>query len=143
VIDPHSQAVLQDVVRRESRSLLSYIGDAFPWTTAAGGPALASLRQAVRDEGAAVTALGRFLVRHHAGLPYLGSYPASFTSWNFVALDFLLPRLVEEERRTIAELEAALPPLAEAVRGPVQALLAVKRRNLETLQALAARPVPA
>jgi hypothetical protein len=143
VIDPHSEMVLQDIVRRESRSLLNYIGDAFPWTTAAGGPALVSLKQAVRDEAAAVTALGRFLVRNHASLPYLGSYPVGFTSWNFVSLDFLLPRLVDEERRSTADLQAAVAKLSDAAKAPAETLLAVKKRNLETLESLATRPVSA
>ena len=53
-----NQAVLQDIVRRESRSLLSYIGDAYPWTTAAGGPALARLSEIIRQENDAVPSWG-------------------------------------------------------------------------------------
>jgi len=30
--------------------------------------------------------------------PPLGFYPASFTSFNFIALSFLLPRLIDEEQ---------------------------------------------
>ena len=33
--------LLQDIVRRESLSLLTYIGEAFPWTTSRGADTLA------------------------------------------------------------------------------------------------------
>jgi hypothetical protein len=136
VIDSRTQAILEEVVRRESRSLLSYIGDAFPWTTTAGSPALATLDRVVKEEGAAVAALGRFLVRNHVMVPPAGAYPSSFTSYNFVALSFLVPRLEEEEKRSIAVLEADLGKIGDAARAPVEALLAIKKKNLEALSSL-------
>ena len=145
MIDSQTEAVLQGIVRRESRSLLSYIGDSFPWTTVAGMPALSALERIVKDEGAAVHALGRFLVRQHVTPPPLGSYPASFTSLNFVALSFLLPRLINEEHRSIAALQADLAAIADpGAKMALEGLLAVKKRNLAALQGLAApQPVPA
>ncbi len=145
MIDPQTQAILQDIVRRESRSLLVYVGDAYPWTTSAGDRALAELRQVVHDETEAVAALGRFLVRRRGTLPFLGSYPVHFTSYNFVSLEFLLPRLVETEKELIAELEADLRRLAPGeAHSQVEALLLVKRRNLATLEGLSvSRPTPA
>jgi hypothetical protein len=145
VIDAQTQATLQEVLRRESRSLLSYVADAYPWTTAAGGPALASLNRHIREELAAVNALGRFLVRHRIDLPLLGQYPVAFTTCNFIALSYLLPRLADEERRSIAHLEADLRAIHDpAAREPVDALLAVKKRNLSAMEALLApQPEPA
>jgi hypothetical protein len=139
VIDPQSKTVLQDIIRRESRSLLSYVGDAYPWTTAAGGAALNRLRQVVHNETDAVAALGAYVTKQHGELPFLGSYPVSFTSYNFVALNHLLPRLVQTEKELIAALEADVSRLpAGEERSKAEALLAVKRRNLEALQALSA-----
>jgi hypothetical protein len=137
VIDPVTEAALQEIVRRESRSLLSYIGDAYPWTTAAGTPALEGLRRVVEQESAAVTELGRALVRNKIPMPFLGSYPVRFTSCNFLALEFLLPRLATSEKELIAALEADLPRIPAAVRAPVDALLEVKRQNLAALERLA------
>ena len=34
MIDPRTAGALQKIVGRESRSVLMYVGDAFPWTTA-------------------------------------------------------------------------------------------------------------
>jgi hypothetical protein len=136
VIDPASQPILQAVLRRESRSFLSYAGAAFPWAAAAGGPALAELHRAVKDEAAAVAALGRFLLRGRVAPPPFGAYPAAFTAYNFVALGCLLPRLVEEEATSIARLEADLAAVGPTARPPLEALLAVKRSCLARLRGL-------
>ena len=137
MFQPQTQAILQGIVRRESRSLLSYIGDSFPWTTGAGGPALDTLGQVVRDECDAVSALGRYLIRQRAPVPYLGSYPANFTSMNFVSLEYLLPKLVQSQKELIAALEVDLRQVeAGEPRTQVEALLAVKRRTLATLEGL-------
>ncbi len=144
MIDSQNDQILQGIVRRESRSLLSYIGDAFPWTTASRSPTLATLNDAVKAEAAAVNALGRFLGRRNLMPPLLGSYPAGFTALNFVALDYLLPRLMDEERRTIAALALDLANITdEAARVPVEALLRVKKKNLAIMEGLATpQPVP-
>ena len=140
MIDLPTQTVLQEVLRRESRSLLSYVGEAFPWASADEGEALSLLRQMVQDEGRAVAALGQFLVRRRIGLPYVGSYPTGFTTINFLALDYLLPRLADAERRSVADLERELAVIKdEAARAPVRNLLDVKRRHLPALEALAAQ----
>ena len=83
--------------------------------------------------------LGRYLVRRRITPPALGAYPINFTSYNFVALDFLLPRLLEHQRADITALERDRVALGDPeARAQVQALLEVKRRNLGTLEALAA-----
>ncbi len=145
MIDPKTEAILQSIVRRESRSLLSYIGDAFPWTTEAGSSSLIALASVVKAEGAAVNALGNFLVRQRLTPPPLGSYPASFTSLNFVALSFLLPRLIDEERHRSPLSNPIWRPSSMPAPGqPLDALLAVKKRNLTILQGLVTpRQVPA
>src|SRR5205085_539201 len=96
------------IVRRESRSFASYIADAYPWTTAAGGPALGRLRQAFEEESEAVSALGRYLARQRVPMPFMGAYPVSFTSTNFLSLEYLVPRLIEAQKQLIAALQADL-----------------------------------
>jgi hypothetical protein len=91
----------------------------------------------IHQEQEALTQLGRFLVRQRVPLPYLGSFPVGFTTINFLALDYLLPRLSAFEKTSIAELEGDLAALQDPLaRPPVEKLLAVKKRNLEMLEAL-------
>jgi hypothetical protein len=145
VIDEQTQALLQDVFRRESRSVLLYVGDAFPWATAGEEQALGTLRRLIADEGRAVAGLGQFLVRHRVAPLSSGSYPSSFTTINFLALDYLLPRLADAQRRSLAELERDLAAARDpGARAELEKLAAVKRCNLNELDALAARlPQPA
>jgi hypothetical protein len=137
VIDPHAQTLLQDILRRESRSVLLYVAEAYPWANASEEKSLGALRQITDAEGRAVAELGQFLVRQRVPLPFLPSYPAHFTTINFLALDYVLPRLADYERRSIADLERDLAALKDpAARAAVEKLLAVKRRHLPQLEAL-------
>jgi hypothetical protein len=132
-------ALLQGIVRRESLSMLTYVGEAFPWTAARDAESLARLRDIVAANNEAVAALGRYLTKHRQPLMYLGSYPGSFTTINFISLDHILPKLVASERGNVAALERDLHALADKdARAEVEKLLAVKKQQLEKLEFLAA-----
>jgi hypothetical protein len=132
-------AVLQGIVRRESLSLLSYVGDAFPWTTTRDAGSLARLRQIVAANKDAVADLGRFLTKLRQPLTFIGSYPSNFTTINFVSLDHVLPKLVESERAGVAALERDMHALTDKdARAQAEKLLAVKKQQLESLEFLAA-----
>jgi hypothetical protein len=136
--------VLQNILRRESRSLLQYVQEAFPWTTVAAQPLLTELAVLGTEEAKLTTELATYLVRRlHGTLPHLGQFPQQFTSINYVGLDFLLPRLVHEQRHGIAELEKDLSKLTHPEARPlVETLLDIKRRHLKKLEERAAA-VPA
>jgi hypothetical protein len=144
VIDQRTYAVLERIIRRESLSFLLYAADSFPWITKDEGPALAKLQQIIAEQRPSIGDVVRFLVRNRLELPYLGSYPVSYTTSNFVALDWLLPRLVQEERKSISALEKDLGELSDgSARVLVQMMLERKRRHLEMLEGLAASGAPA
>lgn len=139
MIDAKTADLLQDVVRREGRSVLIYVGDAFPWATAREGEALARLRGLIRAEGKAINAVAAFLQRQRQPLTCHGSYPASFTTINFLALKYILPRLIAYERESIPVLEGDLARVGDGeARAVVEDLLAVKRGNLTALEEMAA-----
>jgi hypothetical protein len=142
VSDARNQAILQALVRRESRSLLQYVRDTVPWTAldeqGADAARARQVRQLIEEENQAIGELMRFLFRRHWTPPYLGSYPADFTTLNYVSLDYLLPRLVHEERRALARLEADLVGLTDAeCRNQVQRIMEMKRRHLQVLEGTA------
>jgi hypothetical protein len=138
VIDVQAQTLLQDIFRRESRSFLSYVAEANPWTTSREEKTWADLQQLIAAEREAVASLGRFLVRMGIPLPFLPAYPAHFATSNFLALDFLLPRLIEYERQALAELERDRAALKDpAAQAEVEKLLVLKRRHLSRLEELA------
>lgn len=143
VIDPATETILRTILHRESLSLLSYISDAYPWTTAEQAPGLITLRKLIQQEKNAITSFGRFLVRQKITPPVNTSFPAEFTSYNFVALSFLLPHLLEAQKQLIAQMQADLAKIADpACRREVERLLAVKKMTLAGLESLESPPAP-
>ena len=139
MIDAQAQSLLQEILRRESRSVLMYVEEAYPWTTLEQTKTLTALQQLIADEREAIACLGRFLVRQHVELPFLPSYPAHFTTINFLALDYILPRLREHERDSVNELERDWKALKDPqARAEVEKLLTLKRSHLTQLEQLAA-----
>ena len=57
----------------------------------------------VQAESDTVAALVTWLNKNHQTLGYLGSFPMVFGNMNFVTLAYLLPLLVDYEKRAIAD----------------------------------------
>jgi len=145
VIDARTYSLLQDLVRRESRSLLQYVNDSFPWITPQEQDVLVEIQDMIEEESQGVAGLVRLLHRHRLTPPYLGSYPSNFTTLNYVTLDHLLPLLANHERQAISRLESEMPALADPeAREQARKILDMKRRHLQILENLrAAHPEPA
>jgi hypothetical protein len=143
-MDSLSISLVQDIFRREGRSLMQYVRDAFPWGTAEEQAALAEINAMIESEQQAAAGLARLLTRQHAALPYVGPYPMNFTDVNYISLDHLRPLLIEHQKRSIAHLERDLALLRDAeARGAVQKLLSVKEQHLKRLENLSAPKVAA
>ena len=139
MIDGAAYVLLQDVIRREGRSFLQYAGESFPWSTVKEKESVDRLKTIVAEERAGAASLSRFLSRNRLTPPYLGAYPSYFTSYNYLALDKLLPLLVMHQQRSIQALEKDLDELQDsAARKEVQQALAMKNRHLGALEALTA-----
>ena len=137
MIDPYTQAVLQQAFRRESLSMLRYVGEAFPWTAADGDSALRRLREIEAEDREATADLGRFLFRRRIPPSYTGSFPSAFTTINFLSLEHLLPRLVESQRKALAVLERDAAAVTDIdAKAELEKLLAVKRLHLSELEGL-------
>jgi hypothetical protein len=141
VIDDVTRDVLQECVRRESRSMLQYAREVPLWVGPADRPVLAKLKGLAAAEQAATDTLGRYLQKRKAGLGHLGPFPSSFTTVNDAALHFLLPRLVEEQRAALAAVEADLARVTDLdAREHLAALAVLKRQHLPELEALSSQP---
>lgn len=144
MIDFHTHALLQKIIRRESRSLLQFVGESFPWTSPGERAALAKLQEMIEAERQGTAALGRLLNRQRLPLPTLGAYPQSFTNINYVSLDFLLPLLIDNLRRSIGDLEHDLASLYDTeARAEVRNILDMKRKHLQELEKMTATYQPA
>lgn len=138
--DSSSQTrLLQDIVRRESRSLLQYVTESFPWTTPEERAALAEFQQLAAEERDGTAALGRYLASCRLVVPYLGSFPMEFTSINYVSLEHLFPLLAEHAKLALDRLEKDLEEIEDLeARNLVQNMVDTKRRHLQRLESLAA-----
>jgi hypothetical protein len=136
---------IQEIIRREGRSFLQYIGDTFPWVADEDRAAFVQLQQIIGEQRQGIGKLMRFLSRQRADVPYLGSYPQSFTSWNFVSVTALVPRLVDDVRRGIDALSRDMARISDPdALTLVASFLTMKRKHLQTLEAMSAhtpRPV--
>jgi hypothetical protein len=138
VLDAQTQTLLQEIFHRESRSLLQYLQESFPWTTAENQAAVAQVKKMSAEERDGAARVARFLRRHQIDLPYLGAFPMDFTNINFIGLDYAVPLLVKSERAAIAELEQDLKLITDpGAQSLVQDILTVKQRHLKDLETLA------
>ena len=138
-MDPATRTLLQDMARRESRSLMQYAREAFPWTTPEERQALTQLQQVAEEDRQGAGALLQFLARRGHTFPYLGPYPMAYTSLNNVSLGYLLPMLVTHEKQAIADLERDRTALTdEEALLQIEKIVTMKHRHLQTLEALAA-----
>src|SRR5690606_28504164 len=114
-----------------------YVDQTFPWAGVRYREARARLGEIISTEREAIAEVGRFLVKHKVPLPYLGSFPASFTTLNFTAVDHVLQRLIDFEKQSITELEADLEAVKEPqARALLERFLETKRRNLSELESM-------
>jgi hypothetical protein len=143
-MDATTVTLLQEQVRKEGRSLLQYVSESFPWTTHKNHQVLPVLFDMAKEEQQSTAALVQLLLKHRARPPYLGAYPMSFTTINYMSLDFLLPYLIDFEKRRGTELERDLASISdEEANHLLQSLLEMKRRHLATLTGLLSKEKPA
>lgn len=129
---------LQNALVRESRTLLLFMEDSFPWARSEEQPALSQLQQMLREQREAGVRLSSFMHRQRIALPWLPPYPMHYASLIFVSLDFLLPQLIADQRQGIALLETDVAAVHDRdARTLLESFLSLKRRHLKQLEELA------
>jgi hypothetical protein len=137
MIDAATRHVLLELIREENRSLLRYISEADPRVTPEEEPALRQVLEMVNEQQAAVGQIVAHLQKHRVSVPPLGTYPHSFTTMNFISLDYLLPVLVDHGKQRIAQIEAHLPQVSDTrSRVLVQQILDLKRRHVQAIESM-------
>lgn len=137
-LDARTASVLRGAVEREGSSLLQYVHDSYPWTSAQRRALLVQLRAIIDTERKALGRLIRFLHDHRMPVPPLGVYPSDFTSINYISLEHLGPLLADDQRRALLGLREDLQSLNDpAARDILEPLVELKGRHLAELEALA------
>lgn len=126
---PADAARLQDVFRRESRSLLAYARGAAPHAAGADRKLRDDLFRAADDTAAALDALAVVLDDHRVPVPMPPAFDVLFTDLNCVAVRHLFPKVAADRAAAAAALEVAYTGLSEPVRPALQPLLDLARRH--------------
>jgi hypothetical protein len=135
MLDDRTRIVLQQTARRFSRSLLQYAQDALPWANNSDKPALELLNKLATEEREALSKLFLFLHKHHAIPGYIGAFPSSFTTLNFVTVEYLRPLIAQQSKAEIARLEADVAQVTDPdARSLLKDLLGIKKRQLSELE---------
>jgi hypothetical protein len=129
--------LVPELLRRESRSYLQYAREAFPWAKGKDDQPRARIAAFGEAESAEIARLGRLLQRRHISLPFLGAFPTSFTTSNFVSAAHMVPRLIADQKQKLADLERDLAGIADAeLRQQIEVYRDVKRKHLHELESL-------
>src|SRR4051812_4337619 len=122
------------LIRRESRTLLQYVVEAFPWTKTGDGDTVRQLQQVGKEEAEAAAAVAVFLRKEHLTPPALGAFPSHFTRFNFLGLERLVPLVLQQHHEGIAALEEDLRHVTDpAARQQFESFLMLKQRHLKSL----------
>jgi uncharacterized membrane protein YccC len=124
-------------------SLASYLHFARPWTHPGNACLLEVVRQISAGHAAHARRIGGLIVKRR-GKVEPGRFPTRFTAYNYLALDYLARRLVEQERELIEEIARSVAWLGgdPEARQLGEAILASERQHLRTLTELVSPSSP-
>jgi hypothetical protein len=136
-----SESSTYDILNRlailHSRSLAAYLNYARPWAIQAHPKTLAVLEQMVADQQDTVDRLAGLIMESGPVDP--GEFPIAFTGWHDLSVEWLVNKLIERQKRTIALMEQLtaelnLAPYAQAM---AREALGQAKGHLENLQEVA------
>ena len=118
------------------RSLPLYLSYTTPWTREGDDKATAALKHIVADQQQLAGRIADVILE--MGPIDLGEYPIEFYDLHDLSLEFLLTKLVEYQKKSVAKLERIAPELQEdRVAGALaEEALGAARGHLETLEEL-------
>jgi hypothetical protein len=137
--DIHHNSILSDLLIEQSRCLLQYVGECWPW---------------MADDETERGAVDEMVVRQRQGVARLvdllngrrqsidfGTYPTEFTDLQYLALSHLLGLLVESQQALVNLLEHAAKDSAADVEAAavIKEIHATECENLSRLQKMAAK----
>ena len=111
-----SQSKVIDVLNRllanQCCSLVDYLSEAPPWTHSGNEPLVEGIRGILHDHEHYAQRLAE-AIDERRGRVDPGTFPMAFMSLNYLALDYLLTRLIENQQRDIQATEQCVAELVE------------------------------
>jgi hypothetical protein len=126
--------VLNQLSVLHNRSLPMYLSYAAPWMGRGNEAAAQTLAQIVVDQQQTADRFGEMILENDGEVAQ-GQFPLAFASLHYLSFDFLLPKLIEHQKRDIAAIELCASrlsssPLAKAV---AEEALGAAKRHLDSL----------
>lgn len=140
-METRTNELLDYLLGRIYRSLLQYVGESWPWTSAQhGSEEQRTFFALVERQNEGIQLLVDLLLDRHVVLEF-PQYPAAFTDLHYLALDFLAREVVKDETELIVDLERALPRFANdpEARTAVTSVLEEERKILTDLRQLSVK----
>lgn len=97
---------LNDLLIDLGRSLLQYVGESWPWASEDEAAEGTAVERMVAEQRESVLQFAALLDDRGHRIAY-GQYPSEYTSLHYVALDYLLDQLVDDQQYLADELAAA------------------------------------
>ena len=136
---PETLDLLDELVRLHRFSLIRYLRYADPW--AENREATEVLRRISDMQEVTAEKLESVILEYDGPLP-VGDFPLEYTSFNDVALQYVLPKAIAYQRALVASLRQAVDQLDDEPRlqALVEEALGEAKGHLETLEELAGTP---
>jgi hypothetical protein len=131
-------AELNRVLVRLYRSKLQYVGECWPWTSAAEAQEEREIGQLVQTQQQHVASLVELLTARSHAIEF-GQYP-DLSELHYVNLDYVLETLAADAEATIRDVEQTKVACEEdaSAASLLSAILDAERAGLEKIKALAA-----
>ncbi len=130
---------LNQVLIQLDKSLLSYVAEAWPWSSSGEADVQRAVNELVDRRRANVGRLADLLLDREWPIDF-GAYPTDYTDLHYVALDYLLALVVKDQKQLTAEIETARQPTSNDAEGRklLDEILADERETLARLEKLVA-----
>lgn len=122
-----------DLLNALGPSLLQYLDEAGAWTDLEHADAQKTLDRLAAGQRASFDEVANLVTRRHV-LPDLETYPSEFGALHYLALDFLMTRLIANQIGVVAAVDAAIAACGRSVVG--QVLERVREREAKCLDEL-------
>lgn len=118
----------------ERFSLANYLRYSRPWTTRQSRALLDTVMLVADDQQAAADRIGALIVERGGYAPG-GSFPLRFTAYHDLSIDYLIGRVIDEQRRIVDELRSSARQLADdvAAQALVEEILGAETGHLQNL----------
>jgi hypothetical protein len=141
--DASTYSALNELLINVGRSLLQYVGECWPWSDPDSREAQHKIDELVRIQKTQVVQLANVL-NHAEWTIDFGTYPTEYTDLHYVALDYLLDQLIQNQEGLIEEAKRTLPdcegsPEAKRLVGEIDS---VQHTIVQELRTLAKSPAP-